>query len=123
MFARAEMTTNNWLDAVQRDPRGMGQFQKRIEALLRDPAVARRVRARIRAEQEDAADRAASAAVRGRLRVVSPCGAEDRPRAAACACPVGSHALFSRCDGGAECCMNLSLTRVGRAAAPVLTLF
>ncbi|MGY6635248.1 MAG: hypothetical protein ACXIU8_16120 [Alkalilacustris sp.] len=41
----AEIT--GWLDTVQRDPRTLGAFRQRIEALLTDPAVARRVRRRL----------------------------------------------------------------------------
>ena len=36
-----------WLQDVQRDPRSVGAFRRRIQCLLRDPAVARRVAGRL----------------------------------------------------------------------------
>ena len=41
-----------WLETVQRDPRTMGAFRRRIETLLRDPAVARRVAGRLEHRRE-----------------------------------------------------------------------
>ena len=36
-----------WLQDVQRDPRSVGAFRRRIQCLLQDPAVARRVAGRL----------------------------------------------------------------------------
>ncbi|MGY6411284.1 MAG: hypothetical protein ACXIUV_09705 [Alkalilacustris sp.] len=82
----------SWLDDVQRDPRTLGAFRRRIESLLTDPAVARRIARRLDGR---AADRT----------LPEP----DRRPAERLHCITGpSQGLFGRCDCPAACCVMLS---------------
>lgn len=55
MASAAHSFGTDWLDDVQRDPRTMGAFRRRIEVLLRDAAVARRVSRRLGTQSADQA--------------------------------------------------------------------
>jgi hypothetical protein len=114
-----------WLEEVQRDPRTMGAFRRRIESLLRDPAVARRVAGRIcRLQDEGRAspseietDRAHAApaavgAVRGQVR------AEVHARAMSCVATGPGASIFGRCDCDGLCCMLVPDLSPLRAKAP-----
>lgn len=54
MASAAHRLGTDWLEDVQRDPRTVGAFRRRIEALLRDAAVARRVSRRLGERADDA---------------------------------------------------------------------
>lgn len=108
----ASPVMTGWLEAVQRDPRTLGAFRRRIESVLRDAAVARRVAGRLRRMQEEGrASPPEAEAIRG---MPADAGREG-PAPAACAArtPVaalatgaaGGASLFGRCDCPGRCCM------------------
>lgn len=130
MNAFPGLTAEGWMDSIQRDPGTVRGFRKRIEALLRDPAVARRVRARLQNGAGGAVAAGVAAAATGtrpgqRSDRSQPATSERprRPAIAGCPCSVGVHGLFSLCDGGENCCITVAMSRPGQAAAPLLALF
>lgn len=113
------VATEEWLQDVQRDPRTVGAFRRRIEMLLCDPAVARRVASRV--------------GTRADLGLASPPEPLDlpaTPRSVATPRPAANvvHALSAepvrersiigscRCDG--NCCMMVPYLREMRAVFP-----
>lgn len=108
--AVAAMQMTGWLEEVQRDPRTLGAFRRRIESLLRDPAVARRVAVRL--EQREGEGRSAPSEVEP----AAPCAANP----CAVTAPMsrtqalvgaflgredGSVSLIGRCDCASRCCL------------------
>jgi hypothetical protein len=105
----AATRVGDWLEDVQRDPRTVGSFRRRIESLLRDPAVARRVALRLDLREE--AGRSTpreiepdcardGAAPRSRALVAAFLGAED-----------GSVSIFGSCDCSSRCCLMVPQLR------------
>ena len=80
----------SWLDEVQRDPRTLGAFRRRIESLLTDPAVARRIARRLDSRGA-AAQGAMDRRPEGRLHCASARG----------------RSIFGRCDCPGACCLML----------------
>ena len=100
----------SWLDDVQRDPRTLGAFRRRIEALLTDPAVARRIARRL--EARDPTTQAAPTT--------------DRLSADALHCASGlSGSIFGRCNCPGTCCLMMTEPRGAVpkiAALPMLSV-
>jgi hypothetical protein len=133
-----------WLEEVQRDPRTMGAFRRRIESLLSDPAVARRVAGRLCRLQEEgrasapetevmadvptvaANDSRAAPGAGGRVTSFPPSAGRPRTRipVAALAASGGGQtaSLFGRCDCPAGCCLMVADLRPSPALAPALNL-
>ncbi|MBK5926519.1 hypothetical protein [Rhodobaculum claviforme] len=91
----------------------MGAFRRRIESLLCDPAVARRIARRLNGEQSETAPRRPARGVQGaRPQDACAIARED--------CPQGS--IFGRCDCDGACrLMPFDLKGLlGRSAPPVL---
>lgn len=119
---------SGWLEEVQRDPRTLGAFRRRIETLLTDPAVARRIAGRI--GQRDCGRPAAPA------RRTAPDGREGVPallsgalsghcagadRRAAVRPGDAAAAIFGRCDCPSGCCLMVpDLRRFPAHVAPAL---
>ena len=93
-----------WLTSVQRDPRTLGAFRRRIEVLLSDPAVARRVARRLDC---DIAERAAP---------------PPRPVLQTGGCIAARGTIFGRCDCHGACRLMAPDLRQfpARAVPPVL---
>ena len=86
----------SWLDDVQRDPRTLGAFRRRIEALLTDPAVARRIARRLDGR---------GAAPSGHAARMDD---SDRRPANGLRCGGGvSRGIFGLCDCPGTCCLML----------------
>lgn len=122
-----EMTT--WLQEVQRDPRTLGAVRRRIENVLRDPMVARRVSCRLIARKE------AEEAARPR-RVANHPGQRDVPvRGGAFAAlleglrgATTTHgSIIGRCNCTGACCLMVADLRAcaapADAAAPPMLRF
>ena len=91
----------SWLDDVQRDPRTLGAFRRRIEALLTDPAVARRIARRL--------DGRGAAAP----------GTDRQPAERLHCATAPTYGLFGRCDCPTACCLML---RHAPGAVPSLAI-
>ncbi len=86
----------SWLDDVQRDPRTLGAFRRRIQALLTDPAVARRIARRLDGREAKSSGHA------GRMHD------SDRRPANGLRCGAGvSRGIFGLCDCPGACCLML----------------
>lgn len=106
----AATQVTGWLEDVQRDPRTVGAFRRRIEQLLRDPAVARRVAHRLDRRELNgcptvagggaaaSADRQRAAPIpmqaRGRALVGAFLGSES-----------GAVSIFGNCSCSTRCCL------------------
>lgn len=111
-----------WLEDVQRDPRTLGAFRRRIESLLCDPAVARRVAVRLcrlqdegRASPPEPETDCMQAAV-GPMR--APVRAPVRGLAVACVATAPGASIFGRCDCAGSCCMLVPDLRPLQANPP-----
>jgi hypothetical protein len=111
-----------WLEEVQRDPRTLGAFRRRIESLLRDPAVARRVAGRLDRLQEEGRASAPEAETPDEVyRSLSPPAAAAAPlrgRALACVASREGTSIFGRCDCEGGCCLMVPNLRPMQVKAP-----
>lgn len=123
----AATRVGDWLEDVQRDPRTVGSFRRRIESLLRDPAVARRVALRLDLREEAGrstpAETATSPATPGNCAVGGAVGgtgggavggAAGRPRALVAAFlgrEDGAVSIFGSCDCSTRCCLMVPQLR------------
>lgn len=118
----AEPAMTGWLQEVQRDPRTLGAFRRRIESLLRDPAVARRVASRVGRLQADgrasAPETDAAPESLRALRSLRPTTAGLGAGGLVCAAGAAVGSIFGRCDCDGGCRMMVPDLRPMKAMAP-----